>query len=211
MSADTTAPLRKSALIVIDLANDFVFPGGEIAEAGGPEYQARAQAIIPTLKKLIAVAHQVGVTVVFATDAHNPDDYELKKWPAHSMKGTPEAGIVSDLEPEEGDLVLEKRTYSPFVSTDIDEQLKDRSIERLYIAGLHTDCCARHTAGDAFQRGYDLIWVTDALQAFTEEAHQAGLEYFKVWYATDPERQLLTAHEIIAEWTANSEPRVASV
>ena len=197
MSADTTVPLRKSALIVIDLANDFVFPGGEIAEAGGPEYQARAQAIIPTLKKLIAVARQVGVTVVFATDAHNPDDYELKKWPAHSMKGTPEAGIVSDLEPEEGDLVLEKRTYSPFVSTDIDE--------------LHTDCCARHTAGDAFQRGYDLIWVTDALQAFTEEAHQAGLEYFKVWYATDPKRQLLTAHEIIAEWTANSQPRVASV
>jgi nicotinamidase-related amidase len=211
MSVDTTQPLRKSALIVIDLANDFVFGGGVIAEAGGPEYQARAQTIIPTLKKLIAAARSVGVTVVFATDAHTPDDYELRKWPPHAMKGTPEAGIVSDLEPAEGDLVLEKRTYSPFVSTDIDERLKARGIERLYIAGLHTDCCARHTAGDAFQRGYDLIWATDALQAFTEEAHQAGLEYFKVWYATDPEHQLLTADEIIAEWTGISRPQVASV
>ena len=78
--------------------------------------------------------------------------------------------------------------------------LESRDIERLYITGLHTDCCARHTSGDAFQRGYDMIWVTDALNAFTEEAHKAGLEYFKAWYAIDPERQLVTVEEAIAAW-----------
>jgi nicotinamidase-related amidase len=192
--------LSQSALVVIDLANDFVYPGGVIADAGGAEYQANAQAIVPTLKNLVTAARRAGITVVYATDAHTPDDSELRKWPPHAMKGTHEAEIVADLEPEPGDLVLEKQTYSPFVSTDLDRQLKARGITRLYVTGLHTDCCARHTSGDAFQLGYDLVWVTDALRAFTDEAHAAGLEYFKAWYATDPERQLRSADSLIAEW-----------
>jgi nicotinamidase-related amidase len=192
--------ISQSALVVIDLANDFVYSGGVIADAGGAEYQAHAQAIIPTLKHLISAARRAGVTVVYATDAHTPGDSELKKWPPHAMKGTHEAEIVADLEPEPGDLVLEKQTYSPFVSTDLDRQLKSRGITRLYVTGLHTDCCARHTSGDAFQLGYDLVWVTDALQAFTDEAHATGLEYFKAWYAADPERQLRSADSVIAEW-----------
>ena len=194
------SPSSQSALVVVDLANDFVYAGGVIADAGGPEYQANARAIIPTLKKLTAAARRAGITVVYATDAHTPDDSELRKWPPHAMKGTHEAEIVTDLRPEPGDVVLEKQTYSPFVSTDLDRQLKARGITRLYVTGLHTDCCVRHTSGDAFQLGYDLVWVTDALQAFTNEAHAAGLEYFKAWYATDPERQLRSADSLIADW-----------
>jgi nicotinamidase-related amidase len=202
MPADTSSELGRSALIVIDLANDFVFPGGVIADAGGPEYQARAQGIIQPLRRLIDEARRAGILVVFATDAHTAEDSELSKWPPHSMKGTPEAEIVAGLAPQPGDLVIEKQTYSPFVSSDIHEQLSSRGIDRLYITGLHTDCCARHTSGDAFQLGYDLIWVIDAMQAFTDEAHQAGLEYFKMWYASEPERQFLTVDGAIAEWAA---------
>lgn len=198
--------LRKSALLVIDLANDFVHAGGTIADAGGEEYQARAQAIVPNLRRLIESAREVGVHVVYATDAHMPDDDELAKWPPHSMKGTPEAEVVADLAPRAGDLVIEKRTYSPFVSTDIDERLRALGVEHLYITGLHTDCCARHTSGDAFQKGYDLVWVTDAMQAFTEEAHRAGIEYFRAWYAVDEARQFRTTDQVIAEWSATAAP-----
>lgn len=190
----------RSALIVIDLANDFVYPGGVIADAGGPAYQALAQGIIPNLRRLVDAARAAGITVVYATDAHTPADTELRKWPPHAMKGTKLAEIVPQLTPQPGDLVIEKQTYSPFVSSDLDAQLKARGIERLYITGLHTDCCARHTSGDAFQKGYDLVWITDALAAFTDEAHRAGLEYFKAWYASDPARQLITTEQAVAEW-----------
>ena len=196
-----TTPIR-SALVLIDLANDFVYPGGVIADAGGAEYQARAQAILPNLTRLVTAAREAGVLVVYATDAHTPEDSELTKWPPHAMKGTKWARIVDAVAPQAGDLVIEKTTYSPFVSSEIDAELHRRGVERLYITGLHTDCCARHTSGDAFQRGYDLVWVTDALQAFTDEAHQAGLEYFKAWYATDPERQFQTTADAVAEWNA---------
>ena len=190
----------RSALVVIDLANDFVYPGGVIADAGGPAYQALAQAIIPRLERLVTTARAAGIPVVYATDAHTPADTELRKWPPHAMKGTPLAAIVPQLAPQPGDLVIEKQTYSPFASSDIDARLKELGIERLYITGLHTDCCARHTSGDAFQKGYDLVWITDALAAFTDEAHRAGLEYFKMWYATEPERQLITTEQAVAEW-----------
>jgi nicotinamidase-related amidase len=192
---------HRSAVVVIDMANDFVFPSGVIADAGGPDYQRLAQAIIPTLRRVLNAARQAGIQVIYTTDAHTPGDSELKKWPPHAMKGTWQAEIVPDLVPSPEDIVLEKTTYSPFASTDLEDILRERGITRLYITGLHTDCCARHASGDAFQKGYDLVWITDALQAFTEQAHQAGLEYFKAWYATDVTRQLRTADQVIAEWT----------
>ena len=202
MSPDPKVEPGRSAILVIDLVNDFVLPGGVIAEAGGTDYQVRAQGMMPTLERLLDSARETGVTVVYAPDTHTPVDAELRKWPPHAMKGTKQAEIVATIAPKPGDLVLEKTTYSPFVSTDIDAQLKQRGITRLYITGLHTDCCVRHTSGDAFQRGYELVWITDAMQAFTDEAHAQGLEYFKTWYASDAAAQLKTAEEVIADWRA---------
>jgi len=190
-----------SAVLVIDMANDFVYPTGVIANAGGAEYQRRAQAIIPSLAKLLEAAREAGVLVIYATDAHQPGDTELKKWPPHAMKGTRQAEIVPGLKPGPTDVVLEKQTYSPFLSTELEHILRREGVSRLYITGLHTDCCARHTSGDAFQKGFDLVWVTDGMQAFTDEAHQAGLEYFKAWYATDAERQFRTTDQLIEEWS----------
>ncbi|HXQ30243.1 MAG TPA: isochorismatase family cysteine hydrolase [Gemmatimonadales bacterium] len=197
---------NSSAVLVIDMANDFVYPGGVIADAGGPDYQARAQAILPPFARLLAAARDAGVTVIYATDAHVPGDSELRKWPPHAMAGSWNAQIVAALAPAPGDLVIPKRTYSPFFNPAFTGALKERGITKLYITGLHTDCCARHTSGDAFQSGYDLVWVTDALQAFTDEAHRTGLEYFKAWYATDPERQFRTVDEAIGDWAHVPEP-----
>ena len=190
----------RSAVLVIDLANDFVFPPGTIATAGGEDYQRRAQSIIPALGRLLDGARAAGVPVIYATDAHQEGDSELRKWPPHAMKGTREAAIVDDLRPHPGDIVLEKSTVQSVPQHGSQERLRRLGVSRLYITGLHTDCCARHTSADAFQKGFDLVWVTDALQAFTNEAHLAGLEYFKAWYATDPQRQFQTVDDVIAHW-----------
>lgn len=193
---------EKSAVIVVDMARDFIEPGGFIADAGGAEYQEKAKAIIEPLSKLLESARKAGVTVVYSTDRHTPDDSELKKWAPHSMKGTKWSEIVPELKPQPGDLDISKTTYSGFQSSDLEAQLKSRGIKTLYITGLHTDCCCRHTSGDAFQKGFDLVWITDALQAFTDEAHQSGLEYYKSWYAIEPENQFKTTDEIIASWSS---------
>ena len=159
---------------------------------------------------LARALRDAGITVIYATDAHTPQDDELRKWPPHAMAGTQQAAIVDGVRPHAGDVVWPKRTYSPFLSSGFDAELTARGIRLLYIAGLHTDCCARHTSGDAFQKGYDLVWVTDALQAFTEEAHRQGLEYFKAWYATDPARQFQTADDVVRELRGVRQEAMAS-
>jgi nicotinamidase-related amidase len=191
---------RPAALVLIDMAHDFVDEGGTIADAGGAAYRERARGIVPRLARLVEAARAAGVTVIYATDSHTPGDVELKKWPPHAMRGTRWAEILPEIAPAAGDLVLPKTTYSAFQSTDLEARLAERGIGRLYITGLHTDCCCRHTSGDAFQKGIDLVWITDALQAFTEEAHQGGLDYYKIYYATEPDRQFKTTDEVVAEW-----------
>lgn len=193
---------RRSAIILVDTARDFIEPGGFIADAGGPDYQARAKGIVAPLKRLIETGRSVGATVVYSSDEHTPEDLELRKWPPHSMKGSEWAVMVSDLAVQPGDLNLPKTTYSGFQSTNMEAMLRARGIDTLYITGLHTDCCCRHTSGDAFQKGFNLVWVTDCLQALTEEGHRQGLEYYKTWYATDPDTQFRTSDAVIAEWTA---------
>jgi len=65
---------QSSAVVVIDMANDFLYPGGTIANAGGPEYQQRAQAIIPRLAMLLDAARAAGIQEIYATDAHTHND-----------------------------------------------------------------------------------------------------------------------------------------
>src|SRR5207245_5713610 len=67
--------------------------------------QQRAQRIIEPLARLVAAARRAGVTVVYATDAHTPNDSELRKWPPHAMAGTWNAEIVPGLAPQPGDVV----------------------------------------------------------------------------------------------------------
>ncbi|QDC08122.1 cysteine hydrolase [Oceanicola sp. D3] len=201
----TTINPKKSAVILVDMARDFVEEGGFIADAGGADYRARAAAIVPRLKAVVEAARKAGVTVIFSTDAHTPEDIELRKWPPHSMAGTKWAEILPELGPEAGDLVLPKTTYSGFLSSDLEAQLQAHGIDTIYMTGLHTDCCCRHTSGDAFQRGYDLVWITDALEAFTPEAHEGGLEYYRTYYAIDEARQFRTAQEVVADWEMATE------
>src|SRR5256712_12655317 len=119
MSSLPHPDLQHSAVVVIDMANDFVYPGGVIADAGGPDYQLRAQRIIEPLARLVAAARRAGVTVVYATDAHTPNDSELRKWPPHAMAGTRNADIAPGPPPQPGDAVIGKPTDSPLLNPGI--------------------------------------------------------------------------------------------
>src|SRR3989442_2466966 len=113
MSSLTHPDLQHSAVVVIDMANDFVYPGGVIADAGGSDYQQRAQRIIEPLARLVAAARGAGVTVVYATDAHTPNDSELRKWPPHAIAGTSNPDNLPGLPPPPARGRLGKQTHSP--------------------------------------------------------------------------------------------------
>ncbi|WP_265109977.1 cysteine hydrolase family protein [Halosolutus halophilus] len=176
------------AVIVLDMLNDFVT--GEIAAE-------RAERIIPTLRdELLPSAREHGIQVIYANDAHRPEDTELDVWGEHAMAGTEGAEVIPELTPTDADDVFEKRFYDAFYGTGLDEHLRSLGVDRIVVTGLHTNMCARHTSASAFFRGYDIAAPADCLEAFSEDAHQDGLTYLEDVY--DAERT--TSEELVEAW-----------
>jgi len=182
---------ERIAIIVIDMLNDFV--------TGNLKCE-RAQRIIPNLKRLLEVARKHGVPVIYCNDAHYPNDFEVvHRWGLHALKGTKEAEVIPELKPTEKDFVVEKRTYSGFYETGLDPLLRSlyngEGVKTVVLCGLHTHICVRHTAADAFFRGYKIVVAKDGVEAFTKEEHEQGLRYLEYVYNA----KLMTVDEIITE------------
>jgi nicotinamidase-related amidase len=178
---------KSEAILVIDMLNDFVT---------GKLRCERADLIIPNLVKLLSEARKKGVPIIYSSDAHLKEDFELTVWGEHAMKGTKGAEVIPELKPEPSDYVFEKRTYSAFFETGLDQHLRSLGVTKLYITGLHTNICDRHTSADAFYRGYNLVILQDGVQAFDEKAHIEGLEYLKANYGAE----IKTIDEVINAW-----------
>lgn len=163
------------ALLVVDMLNDFVT---------GSIKNPRAEEIVPNISVLLQRARQdEDWMVVFANDAHLPNDFELKVWGEHAMAGTEGARIIPELPLEPGDFVLPKRTYSAFYETGLDPLLRQFGADTLVVTGQHTNMCVRHTTADAFFRGYEVVIPHDAVESLTEEDHETGLRYLETTYA----------------------------
>ena len=102
------------------------------------------------------------------------------------MKGTKGAQVIPELKPTKKDYIIEKRTYSSFYETGLDPLLRSlyngEGVKTLILCGLHTNICVRHTAADAFFRGYRLIIAEDGVEAFTKKDHEEGLKYLEYVY-----------------------------
>ena len=181
--------MSNQAVIVLDMLNDFV--------TGGLKCE-RAKHIIPNLKELVVAAHKHRVPVIYSNDAHLPVDEEVvERWGKHAIKGTKGAEVISELRPQKRDYIVEKRTYSGFHETGLDMLLRSlyhgEGVKTVILTGLHTNICVRHTAADAFFRGYRIIVAKNGVEAFTQEDHEQGLKYLKNIYNA----KILTVDDII--------------
>ena len=184
--------LDKPAVIIIDMLNDFIT---------GKLQVKRTLYIIPNLKKLIDEARKHGVPVIYSNDAHYPQDVEVvRKWGNHAIKGTKGAEVIQELKPEPEEYQIGKRTYSGFYETGLDSVLRvlydGEGARTVILGGLHTHMCVRHTAADAFFRGYQIVIPSDGVEAFTQEDHDQGLKYLENTYSA----RIMTVEEIAREF-----------
>jgi nicotinamidase-related amidase len=183
--------MANRVVIIVDMLNDFVT---------GDLKTERAARIVPNLKKLVEAARKHGVPVIYSNDAHYKHDFEVvRKWGGHAIKGTPGAQVIPELAPKEEDFIVEKRVYSGFYETGLEPLLrslyKGKGVDTVILGGLHTHICVRHTAADAFFRGYKIIVAGDGVEAFSQKDHEDGLKYLKGVYNAE----IKTVDEIIEE------------
>ena len=88
------------------------------------------------------------------------------------------ADIVEDLTPQDDDIVIEgKRGLDTFASTNLDFILRSTGVTKIALGGFLTNCCVESTMRSAYERGYDVITLTDCVAATSQEEHANALTY----------------------------------
>jgi len=154
-------PAKQSALVIVDMQNDFVKPGGKLRVP-------QAEATIPKIKLLLDRARRAGAFRIFTKDTHFAWDWELQIWGEHAVKGTWGWEVVDELKPEEEELVVEKTKYDAFYGTWLDDALRALGVKNLVVVGTVANICVLHTAASAALRGYKVVVPADAVSALTE-------------------------------------------
>jgi nicotinamidase/pyrazinamidase len=166
--------MKKEALLVIDMLNDFVLPGSPLEV---PE----TRNIIKNIRREIKAARAAGTPVIYVCDTHAPQDKEFTKfgWPPHAVKGSKGAEVVAELKPDPGDPVVPKTTYSGFYETTLEETLRKLGVDSLRLTGCVTNICIMFTASDAVLRDYTVTVVQDGVAGIAQEDHEAALRIMK--------------------------------
>lgn len=164
-----------TALIVVDVQNDFADPAGSLFVKGAPK-------VIPFINAQIDAATKAGALVVASQDWHPPSTPHFAKdggiWPDHCVAGTWGAAFHADL--ESPDIVIQKGIsgedgYSAFTVRDpatgaesptgLDKTLSEAGVVEVFIVGFATDYCVKETAIDASQLGFTAVVLADGVSA----------------------------------------------
>ena len=165
----------ETALIVVDVQNDFADPAGGLSMADG-------DAVVPVINKEIARAQEAGARVVYTADWHPESTPHFAKdggiWPVHCVSGTWGAEFHPDLVVDGP--VVRKGTngedgYSGFtmkdpesdetMPTELAQLLRDWEVTRVVVTGLATDYCVKATALDGITEGFTVELITDAVRS----------------------------------------------
>ena len=205
----------RTAVIVVDMQNDFASPGGMFDRAG---VDVRCiQAIVGTTAALLDTARAGGVPIVYLKMWFQPDLSDTgapasPTWLKHLrfeigaevpapdgtagrilVRETWNTDVVDELRPHDGDVVLYKNRYSGFYRTDLDRQLRAREIDTLIVVGATTSVCVESTVRDATFRDYRCLVVEDC----TAEPIGAGA-------ARTNQEASMTVLELLFAWISDS-------
>ncbi|HEX9549879.1 MAG TPA: isochorismatase family protein [Candidatus Limnocylindrales bacterium] len=165
----------RTALIVVDVQNDFADPKGSLSVAG-------AEATIPVVNREVKIASEAGAFVVYTQDWHPPHTPHFAQdggvWPVHCVGDEWGADFHPALDvvgPSVHKGMNGEDGYSGFtmrdpesgaeIATELDGLLREQGIERVVVCGLATDYCVKATALDAIGRGYPTTLLLDAIAA----------------------------------------------
>lgn len=193
-----------TALIVVDVQNDFCAPGGALASTG--EDVSPAVDMVPRLARLIAAARSAGVPVIFVQTTHD-ETTDTRAWldRLHAQPGGQRTGIICrtgtwggefyGVAPEPGEIVVTKHRYSAFVGTNLDIVLRSLGIRSLMFTGVATEVCVETSLRDGLSAEYYVSLVSDCAASYSAEAHDASVSGVARSFGT-----VITGDELATRW-----------
>jgi biuret amidohydrolase len=180
-----------TALLVIDMQHDFCSEGGYMHRLGVA--LSGLQAPIEPIRTVLAAARTAGYKVMHTREGYSADLSDLQPWKRGGgpndaiaigdagpmgralIRGEKCWEIIPELAPAPGEHVVDKPSYGPFATTDIDAILRNRGIRNLVLTGVTTDCCVTSCLREALDRGYDCLVLADCVGASDPVHHEAAL------------------------------------
>jgi gluconolactonase len=178
---------KKSALIIQDLQNDVIMPGGAFTKPdSAPAEHAKKQNVVTNVKALAGAARSAGMPVVHVWYIvekgavglkQNAPLFQAVKATNGLVRGSRGAAPVKGLEAKRGDHVVEKTRMNAFHGTNLDNLLRGLGVETVVITGAWTNFSIEHTARHAADAGYHAVVVTDGTSTINDEWQDAALNY----------------------------------
>jgi ureidoacrylate peracid hydrolase len=174
-----------TALILIEYQNDFTSEGGALHEAVKPVMQSTG--MLGNTAKTVEQARERGALIVHAPITFAPDYRELNPKPYGILKGVVDskafrkgqwgAEIVDLLTPRAQDIVIEgKRGLDAFATTNLDFILRARGVQTLALCGFLTNCCVESTMRTGYEKGFEVVTLTDCTATVSEDAQRFAVE-----------------------------------
>jgi ureidoacrylate peracid hydrolase len=181
-SSDVTIDLSRTAMIVVDMQNDFVTEGGWLHHVGVDV--SGATGAVTALNRGLPVLRSAQVPVIWLNWGNRPDKANLPPGVLHVYdpngegggigdgadrseavltRGSWGAALTSELQPAEHDLFVDKYRMSGFFDSELDSVLRNLRVDTLLFAGVNADQCVYATLVDAACLGYDVIMLADAV------------------------------------------------
>ena len=203
-----------TALIVIDVQNDFCADQGVMAQEGFDV--SEAQAMADRLPATLSAARAAGILVVFVRNVYSSEHnfYLSDAWLEQASRkrdgsytrrpvcqdGTWEGDFYGDVRPEPGDPIVTKHRFNAFRNTDLDTILRAHGIRTIVMTGVATNVCVETTARDGFMRDFYVVFTDDGTAAYAEEDHQATLRNIDRFFG-----QVVQLADLQAIWMSNEE------
>jgi nicotinamidase-related amidase len=179
-----------TALLVIDLQEDFLSNTGYFAQSGYDPTPLRA--ILPTVNRLMKHARAAGIQVIHTRQGYRGDLADMtpyEKWRRQRagldgtdvlLRSSPGFQLVSDLDVSPEDIIVDKTCNSAFTYTDLEHILRARGITHLLFSGCTTDVCVHTTLREACDRNFQCLTIADACASGDAYAHAAALHMVTV-------------------------------
>ncbi len=176
--------MQLSALIVVDLQNAFCHEAGSFAKRG---YVINDIPRVVDATRQLIDAFDAYMRPILFTKLSYKSDYsdgglliernssQLKKMHAY-INGTWDSEIINNFKIESKERIIQKTRYDPFINTDLELKLTNLGIKHLVLAGIVTNVCVESTARSAFDRGFEITVISDAVSSYDEKTHRNSLE-----------------------------------
>jgi nicotinamidase-related amidase len=186
-----------TALLIIDMQNDFLSPGGYLSHTH-PQSLTRFRPLIPRLRSLLHTFRAAGFPIYHTREGHAPDMHTVNSRELHRssvggarigdagpmgrllIRGERGHAIIEELERMKGEVVIDKPGRGAFHGTELDVSLRARGIGNLVVCGVTADACVSSTVREASDRGYDVCVLEDGVESVSEELKSWALEAIRI-------------------------------